>query len=392
MSTQQGYFLIADITGYTNYLSKSELEHAQQTLTALLNLLIKHTRPPLIISRLAGDAVISYGLRDNFFQGQTFVEMIEDTYVAFRRTIDLMVMNTTCPCNACRNINTLDLKFFVHYGAFGIQKLDGHDEMVGADVIVIHRLLKNTVTKKTSLWAYALYTDAAIQQLGLEDICSVMIPHEEVHEHLGAVKTWIQDLRPIWENKKTLSHIPFPPMDIIVQVATDITLPPEKVWDYLIQPEYFNVLAGGTHTVLANRRVGRVTEGSVYQCFHGDMVFPQTILEWRPFERILVQIEAPIRITNTFVLVEYRLETNVSGIRLIQSFSKASGSFFGRIMANQLFKSMADVAQHDLDNFKNHIKADFATRIFTPERVFPSSETVSAAASDRLSASVENKN
>ncbi len=32
----QGYFLIADITGYTRYLSKSELEHAQQTLTALL--------------------------------------------------------------------------------------------------------------------------------------------------------------------------------------------------------------------------------------------------------------------------------------------------------------------------------------------------------------------
>ncbi|GAB4578214.1 MAG: hypothetical protein Fur0022_09480 [Anaerolineales bacterium] len=104
-TTQYGYFLIADITGYTAYLSKSELDHAQQTLTALLNLLIRHTKPPLIISRLAGDAVISYGLRDNFFQGQTFVEMIEDTYVAFRRAIDLMVLNTTCTCNACKNIS-----------------------------------------------------------------------------------------------------------------------------------------------------------------------------------------------------------------------------------------------------------------------------------------------
>jgi hypothetical protein len=57
------------------YLSQSELEHAQETLTALLELLIKHTRPPLVISRLAGDAVISYGLQDNFFQGQTFIEL-----------------------------------------------------------------------------------------------------------------------------------------------------------------------------------------------------------------------------------------------------------------------------------------------------------------------------
>jgi len=384
MSTQQGYFLIADITGYTNYLSKSELEHAQQTLTALLNLLIKHTRPPLIISRLAGDAVISYGLRDNFFQGQTFVEMIEDTYVAFRRTIDLMVMNTTCPCNACRNINTLDLKFFVHYGAFGIQKLDGHDEIVGADVIVIHRLLKNTVKEKTGLQAYALYTDAAIQQLGLGDICAVMTPHEEEYEHLGGVKTWIQDLRPIWDNKKTLSHIPFPPKNIIVQVATDINLPTEKVWDYLIQPEHFNVLAGGTHTVLANRRVGRVTERSVYQCFHGDMVFPQTILEWQPFERILVQLAAPILVANTFVLVEYRLELTIPGIRLIQSFSRATGPLFGRIMANRLFKSMADIAQYDLDNFKNHIEADASARGSTPERIVPTTEMVIAAVVESL--------
>jgi hypothetical protein len=49
MATRFGCFLIADITGYTQYLSASELEHAQQTLTALLNLLIAHTRPPLVI-------------------------------------------------------------------------------------------------------------------------------------------------------------------------------------------------------------------------------------------------------------------------------------------------------------------------------------------------------
>ena len=82
MPTQHGYFLIADITGYTQYLSGSELDHAQQTLTALLNLLIRNTKPPLIISRLAGDAVISYGLGDNFLQGQTFLETLDPTSVS----------------------------------------------------------------------------------------------------------------------------------------------------------------------------------------------------------------------------------------------------------------------------------------------------------------------
>jgi len=52
--TYEGCLLIADITGYTLYLSQSELEHAQETLAALLRLLVDHTRPPLVISRLAG--------------------------------------------------------------------------------------------------------------------------------------------------------------------------------------------------------------------------------------------------------------------------------------------------------------------------------------------------
>lgn len=48
--THEGYFLIADITGYTRYLSESELVHAQETLTALLELLVENTRPPLVLS------------------------------------------------------------------------------------------------------------------------------------------------------------------------------------------------------------------------------------------------------------------------------------------------------------------------------------------------------
>ena len=67
-TTQYGYFLIADITGYTSFLSKSELDHAQQTLTALLNLLIQHTKPPLIISRLAGDAVTSWRIAASVYR------------------------------------------------------------------------------------------------------------------------------------------------------------------------------------------------------------------------------------------------------------------------------------------------------------------------------------
>lgn len=384
-TTQYGYFLIADITGYTSFLSKSELDHAQQTLTALLNLLIQHTKPPLVISRLAGDAVISYGLRDNFFQGQTFVEMIEDTYVAFRRAIDLMVLNTTCNCNACANINALDLKFFLHYGAFGIQKLDSHNEIVGADVIVIHRLLKNHVTERTGFRAYALYTDAAIRQLGLSDICETMTPHTEEYEHLGEVKTWIQDMRPVWQAKKNAVEVSIPPEKIVFAVETEIALPLETVWDYLMQPEFRKVLIGSDRQEIVDRKRGRVTKGSVYLCYHGEQLIRQTVVSWKPFERVITQDLIPVPFPNVTAYVGYQLSRTERGTRLVQAVSKAmTGSFLGRLMVDLVMPTKRKEFAHDIEKFKKHLEEDATRRGAAPEIITPSPEMVRASVAESL--------
>ena len=106
--TTSGHLLIADISGYTRYLTSSELEHAQQVLGSLMELLVDRTLPPLRVAGLQGDAVFSYGLASRALGGQTLVEMIETTYVAFRRAIEQMVLNTTCRCNACASSSSLD--------------------------------------------------------------------------------------------------------------------------------------------------------------------------------------------------------------------------------------------------------------------------------------------
>ncbi len=379
MSTQHGYFLIADITGYTQYLNASELEHAQQTLTALLNLLISHTKPPLIISRLAGDAVISYGFRDSFLQGQTFVEMLEDTYVSFRRAIDLMVRNTTCLCNACRNIKSLDLKFFVHYGEFGVQKLDGHDELIGSDVNLIHRLLKNSVKEKTGIAAYTLYTDAAIRQLGLTDAAATFVPHREAYEHLGTVDVWVEDMHAVWEQKRSAAQISIAPNQELIRASVDIALPRELVWDFMVQTEYFNVVAKGDRIEITDRAGGRTAPGSVYQCYHGGGVVSQLILEWQPFERIVFQFVVPVPFKGTTGMMELRLEPLETGTRLTQIFAKTSGPILGRIMGNRFFGAMK--LQPDLDAVKARVETDAASRIGDrPTTSAISMEAISAAA------------
>ena len=336
--TENGYFLIADITGYTQYLSESELEHAHEVLQTLMELLIQHTRPPLVISRLAGDAVISYGLRDQFLQPQTFFEMIEDTYVAFRHAIDLMVLNNTCQCNACANIGNLDLKFFVHYGAFTRQRLDQHDELLGADVIVIHRLLKNHVTEKTGCRAYALYTHAAIRQLGVENPDQFLKTHYEEYEHLGEVKTWVQNMHPVWAKREAMK-IEIPPEQTVVQESAEFPVPVEVVWDMLSDPKYRSPFMDAVKQNVLHRQHGRIVPGSAFQCFHGDgRITTQTVLEWRPFEQMTTEDTTPV--PKTTVLIQFRLKPTENGTTITATCGKARGPWLNRKLCDLVAKSV----------------------------------------------------
>lgn len=116
--TQHGYLIIADISGYTSFVAKTELEHSQEILTELLELLITRFQPTMTISKLEGDAVFVYAPEEVFVCSETLIDFIESMYVAFRDKQLSMKRATTCTCNACRNIPSLDLKFFIHCGDY----------------------------------------------------------------------------------------------------------------------------------------------------------------------------------------------------------------------------------------------------------------------------------
>ena len=312
--TQSGFIVIADITGYTSYLRESELEHAQEILQSLLELLIGHTKPPMVISRLAGDAVISYAIESRPVQGQAFVEMIEDTYVAFRRAINQMVLNTTCECNACANINRLDLKFFVHHGTFSIQKLDAHEELVGHDVNAIFRMTKNAVTARTGIRVYTLYSDAAIRQLGLPGFSDGLVAHVEEYDDVGELAGWVQDMES--------TRVTIAPEDVLVRHDAELPLPPEIVWDYLSRPEYRAMFIFVDSQKVHNRQEGRVGAGTVFECFHGSRKpTTQTVLEWHPFDVTVTQDTTPFPGTSGLSQLEF--------LEAIETRARA-GCFAGR--------------------------------------------------------------
>src|SRR5512139_2342395 len=166
--TQHGYLVIADISGYTSFVAKTELEHSHEILSELLGLLVNRFQPIMTISKLEGDAVFAYAPMEVFVRGETLVDFIESMYVAFRDKQLSMKRATTCTCNACRNIPSLDLKFFVHCGDFIKQTVANIKELVGSDVNLVHRLTKNHVTEATGCRAYMMFTEQCLNHINVD--------------------------------------------------------------------------------------------------------------------------------------------------------------------------------------------------------------------------------
>jgi hypothetical protein len=192
LRTQKGYLVLADISGYTFFLANTELEHADIALSHLLETIVGRLSTGLTISKLEGDAVFAYIEESKLQGGVALLSLIDDTYLAFLKQAEELRRKATCPCKACQAIPTLDLKFIVHYGNFIVQQVAGIKDLLGTDVNLVHRLLKNHVAESTGWRGYALFTDQALVHMPVDT--KSFVRHLESYEHLGQVETLVTDM------------------------------------------------------------------------------------------------------------------------------------------------------------------------------------------------------
>ncbi len=154
--------IIADISGYTQFMlkHKKEVKHSQIVISDLINSIIEKVEIPLSISKLEGDAVFIYS-SINKHPDQNISKLIGKKllqfYEAFERKLIELVESNACDCSACSNIRNLSLKIFVHKGEALLYNIQEFEELSGIDVILIHRLLKNSINEKE----YILFTEEA---------------------------------------------------------------------------------------------------------------------------------------------------------------------------------------------------------------------------------------
>lgn len=281
--TEHGYLVLADISGYTSFLAKVELEHAHEILTDLLEVLVGQFKSLLTISKLEGDAVFANLNEQQLPRPEALLELIENTYIAFCRRRDSSQRRNSCECRACQSMPSLELKFFVHHGDYVVQNVSGIRELVGSDVNLIHRLTKNHITDGTGWKAYTLLTQRALEcmKLNLEGL------HEqtESYEHLGEVTTFSFDMQARYRTLIETQHVVISPDESDLTLSYEFDAPVAYVWQFITDPKILTqtMREDGMWSIV-KRPGGRAGAGAQNHCAHSNGVMAYTYLDWRPFQ------------------------------------------------------------------------------------------------------------
>ena len=173
--------LIADLSGYTGYLTNREPAEAPMIAGDLVGTVVDTLVPPFELVGLEGDAAFLH-VDPSRLDGLGLIAAIGGCYDAFRRRVESLRLGSDCDCAACRTVPELDLKFFAHVGIVLPQRIAGRDELSGRDVILVHRLLKDSAPAQAGARSYALFTDAVVEALDIDPAKAGLAPVRQAHE------------------------------------------------------------------------------------------------------------------------------------------------------------------------------------------------------------------
>ena len=179
--SENGFLLIADISGYTEFvklhnlakkpifgaaLAKGFESHATTIVADLLETVIDEVEPALRLNKLEGDAAFFFSSdKIGSTSGDEIVEIMARSNKAFNKKLSDLAFVQACGCEPCTQSKNLRLKICAHKGNFSLNKIRNFEELSGEDVILTHRMLKNDIESSE----YWLVTDAFHRTLNTDN-------------------------------------------------------------------------------------------------------------------------------------------------------------------------------------------------------------------------------
>jgi hypothetical protein len=270
--------LIADLSGYTGYLVSSEPEEAPLIAGDLVQTIVDAFAGDYKLAGLEGDAVFMSAPLDGT-GGASVLAGIARCYGAFQRRIESVRQATTCTCKACQLAPDLDLKFFVHVGTAVQQQIAGREELAGRDVILVHRLLKDSAPATSGTQSYVLLTDAAAKALEIDPVASGLEQVRQSYEHFGEVTGYAGVPNEAWLD--ATDRIGGDPETAILDIERQYATSPDALWELLTVPSRREAWEGIEHIDEVPGTGGRGV-GTLSRCVARRLATMEEIVNWRP--------------------------------------------------------------------------------------------------------------
>jgi Protein of unknown function (DUF2652) len=207
MGPGRAVLLIADIGGYTEYMSshRMSLAHAEVNTGRLLEKVIDAAGDFDLIE-IEGDAAFLSREADSV-DHDAVVSATTQAAVGMHRAFHVErqhVARNLCPCDGCVQADNLKLKFVAHIGEVATQTIRQRRKLVGIDVILVHRLLKNPV----ELPEYVLLSEE-LYRTGESELPDSVREVSQDLEGIGPVRSYFVD---IGDLAGPLPPLPDPPL------------------------------------------------------------------------------------------------------------------------------------------------------------------------------------
>ena len=263
---ERAIVFIPDISGFTDFTSTTEVDHAAHIITELLELLVESNATGFTLAEVEGDAVLFYRTGDPLGRAE-LIQQCLTMFSNFHQRLMVIERDTVCQCGACQTASNLTLKFIVHFGYLKEIKVARFVKATGVDMIVAHRLLKNDVDSSE----YILMTEACCEAVGATG------PHPALQwakssQAYAAIGTINYEFATLSDYRRQISP-PAPPPRVVVEKGEDnlelvIDAPLKAVYQTLINVDKRPEWLDGVDTI--NREMTTERIGMRHNCvFHG---------------------------------------------------------------------------------------------------------------------------
>jgi len=359
---------IPDISGFTKFVTETESKHSKHIISELIELILDSNVLNMEVSEIEGDAVLFYKKGDPPAL-QDLIKQVKKTFIEFHTQLRVIQRDNVCQCGACRTAANLTLKFITHFGYLEEVAIQNFTKIMGSDVILAHRLLKNTIDNNE----YLLLTDDYLntqetQNQQLESWIQFNI-HQESFKNFERVGVKYIPLSVIKEEVPDVSKFKkdgydFAEADASIFIDAPILLVHEFLTDHEAKLEY----VPGLRSIQNERPINRVNAS--HTCVFDDLEI-HFVTQFNKTKGKEITYVEQAELSQGFAFIsDYKLKEEGQGTRLSVKIIPTKypqkltlvKSFMNRLLKGFARRNVIKISKSNLKNFKEYCERKASER------------------------------